>query len=164
MRVCRQCGEEFLATAEFFHRDAKGRGGLRTCCKACDSERVSQWEQDKLEDLAGRPRPGICERCGYDNGGRSMHFDHDHTCCPTTPKASCGVCFRGWVCGSCNTSDARPPSLVGGKILYVLRSRTLHPSYRTHQGGSRRRPGPTGLRGLDLYRQPTISPTPERTP
>jgi len=44
-----------------------------------------------------------------------MHFDHDHTCCPTTPKASCGVCFRGWVCGSCNTSDARPPSLVGGR-------------------------------------------------
>ena len=61
-----------------------------------------RWWQRKLEGLAGRPRPALCERCGSSNGGRVLDFDHDHTCCDTQSIYSCGRCFRAWLCRSCN--------------------------------------------------------------
>jgi hypothetical protein len=49
----------------------------------------------KLEELAGRPCPEVCEVChqpNSDSRGRNLHFDHDH---------GTGT-FRGWLCINCN--------------------------------------------------------------
>lgn len=46
-----------------------------------------------LEQLAGRPRPLLCEVCGRPpDVGKSLHYDHCHA------KGH----FRGWLCRSCN--------------------------------------------------------------
>ena len=42
-----------------------------------------------LEDIAGRPKPSICEIC---SGAGKINFDHDHV----TGE------FRGWICRDCN--------------------------------------------------------------
>ena len=44
----------------------------------------------RLEEIAGRPRPKLCEIC---KKKRTIHFDHDHK----TGK------FRGWICYQCNS-------------------------------------------------------------
>jgi hypothetical protein len=68
--------------------------------------REAEQRYAKLEGLAGRPRPLACEHCGSDNGGRPMEFDHDHACCGYIgPRYTCGKCFRGWLCRSCNRRD-----------------------------------------------------------
>jgi hypothetical protein len=46
-----------------------------------------------LEDMAGRPRPDICEVCGaVPDPRKGLHFDHCHT----------HGHFRGWLCRECN--------------------------------------------------------------
>lgn len=44
------------------------------------------------EELAGRPKPKVCELC-YTVANR-IHFDHDH---------NTGL-FRGWICLQCNVA------------------------------------------------------------
>jgi Recombination endonuclease VII len=49
-------------------------------------------KREKLqEQLAGRPRPQVCEICGT-VGKKGVVWDHDH---------STGL-FRGWLCQFCN--------------------------------------------------------------
>ena len=55
----------------------------------------------KLERLAGRPCPEICEACHEpervpSTGGKPKRLAFDH--CHTTGE------FRGWLCHSCNTA------------------------------------------------------------
>lgn len=47
------------------------------------------WKLQRLEAIAGRPKPDACEVCG--NGGK-ISFDHCH---------GTGA-FRGWLCDPCN--------------------------------------------------------------
>lgn len=61
--------------------------------------------EKKLELLAGRPRPDICEVCG---ANEKIVYDHDHA----TGK------FRGWICFSCNTSLGHARDNV--EVLYKL--------------------------------------------
>lgn len=37
-KICSKCGEEKLATTEFFHKAIKGKCGLKAICKACSSQ------------------------------------------------------------------------------------------------------------------------------
>lgn len=49
------------------------------------------YERERMDRLATRPRPDVCENCGT-VGKRGVVFDHDHT----TGE------FRGWLCDNCN--------------------------------------------------------------
>lgn len=54
-----------------------------------------QYHLDRLEKLAGRPRPSFCECCGGPPNSRlskKLEYDHNHK----TGK------FRGWLCRNCN--------------------------------------------------------------
>jgi hypothetical protein len=79
----------------------------RNSYRAANRERFNRYSTDsmlrRLEKLAGRRCPEVCELCGKPDTRTRLHFDHDHDCCNTTfPEKSCGRCFRGWLCGKCN--------------------------------------------------------------
>ena len=68
--------------------NAKWRSENKDLVKSYSKEWLVR-RNEKLEKVAGRPKPEICEICG--KGGR-ICFDH----CHKTGK------FRGWICESCN--------------------------------------------------------------
>jgi hypothetical protein len=78
----------------------------RAAYRAANRDRFNKYSTDsmlhKLEKLAGRPCPKVCELCGKPDTRTRLHFDHDHACCDSFPEKSCGRCFRGWLCGKCN--------------------------------------------------------------
>ena len=45
---------------------------------------------------------GACAICHQLQGGRRLHIDHDHACCPSRSGKLCGKCIRGLLCGTCN--------------------------------------------------------------
>lgn len=49
------------------------------------------WEREKMDQLASRPRPDACEVC-HTVGSRGVVFDHCHQT----------NTFRGWLCDNCN--------------------------------------------------------------
>lgn len=59
----------------------------------------------QANEIAGRPRPSICESCG---GGGKIYFDHNHK----TGK------FRGWICQGCNSALGHARDNV--EVLYKL--------------------------------------------
>jgi len=67
-------------------------GGMNEAYEARRARNYTNWRQD-LEDMAGRPRPEVCDACGGPpDPKRGMHFDHCHT----------HGHFRGWICRGCN--------------------------------------------------------------
>ena len=69
------------------------------------SER-KRWEKHRVTPYRWsatlRAQNNTCAICGTGEPGmKGWHTDHDHTCCPGT--TSCGLCFRGILCGRCNT-------------------------------------------------------------
>lgn len=66
---------------------------------------------------------GGCAVCGdLPEPGKSLHVDHDHSCC--SGERSCGKCVRGLLCSNCNlllglASDS--PSLLRSAITYLSR-------------------------------------------
>ena len=73
-------------------------------------------------------------KCGNPgcNSVERLHIDHDHNCCPpgaftTRTQVSCGLCIRGWLCQTCNTSlgmlgESR--DRIQGLLDYLEKSRT----------------------------------------
>lgn len=58
-KICKQCGEEFPATTQYFHIDKKGKFGITNICKACRNniyrlKRVKQKVKDGYK---------ICTKC-----------------------------------------------------------------------------------------------------
>ena len=50
-KTCSRCGEEYEATTEFFHRQNRQKGGLRSKCKECRREKRKDPEvQKKLKE------------------------------------------------------------------------------------------------------------------
>jgi hypothetical protein len=63
-----------------------------------------------------------CWACGatQEELGRSLHIDHDHSCCPD--KGSCGACVRGLLCASCNQAEGLlkgDPERALGLAIYL---------------------------------------------
>lgn len=54
-------------------------------------DEIKQRRADRLEQLAGRPRPDVCEVC-EESSDRKLAFDHCHD----------NGHFRGWLCHKCN--------------------------------------------------------------
>lgn len=61
-----------------------------------DHRTARQRREIRLVEIAGRPRPEICDICQEPNGRRTdmIAFDHCHTYGH----------FRGWLCDRCNTT------------------------------------------------------------
>jgi len=81
-------------------------------------EITGDWRREnqtlKKEELAGRPKPDICEIC--QEHGR-MNFDHDHK----TGK------FRGWICFRCNVTLGRVDeniNLLKALIIYLKKNKS----------------------------------------
>jgi hypothetical protein len=60
-----------------------------------------EWFETQLKKQGGK-----CALCPVKlgSGGRRLHIDHDHKCCPTsrTQVKVCGRCVRGLLCDNCN--------------------------------------------------------------
>jgi hypothetical protein len=71
----------------------------------------------RLADIAGRPRPDICDICGDSNSRRKdiIAFDHCHK----------HGHFRGWLCDRCNTTIGAAedkPELLRAMADYLERT------------------------------------------
>lgn len=105
-RVCKVCGEK--KKLEAYHPANRSEYGRRLTCAVCEmagsyERRVNALEEAAKKygppsyrrvELAGRPRPEVCEICSRPPGKRGMQFDHDHV----TGQ------FRGWICANCNVA------------------------------------------------------------
>lgn len=71
---------------------------------------------------------GVCAGCGDPPAeGKSLHVDHDHSCCPSSRK-TCGECVRGLLCFRCNgalgnVGDSR--QVLQALIAYLDRTAPL---------------------------------------
>lgn len=61
-------------------------------------ERMTKFGLD-IPDNVDAITCGICN--SPDPGYSFWHIDHDHRCCPD--NKACSLCFRGLLCGKCNT-------------------------------------------------------------
>jgi hypothetical protein len=78
---------------EAHHKYIRDENGELTAeYKARLESKTAKWRQG-LEEMAGRPRPEVCDICaGPPDEGKSLHYDHCH---------QTGG-FRGWLCRECN--------------------------------------------------------------
>lgn len=91
--------------------------GKRLTNSRRDHATERQRREARLAELAGRPRPDVCDICGEHNSRRGdvIAFDHCHK----------HGHFRGWLCDRCNTSLGAAednPSLLRKMADYLERN------------------------------------------
>ena len=111
-RKCKQCGEEYPLTKEFFYKNSKSKDGFLLLCKPCYKIKDKTYRynnkqrlrETKLKQRYGitiedwhemfEKRNGCCWICGKHQTvlDRVLSVDHNHT----TGKV------RGLVCNDCN--------------------------------------------------------------
>jgi hypothetical protein len=88
----------------------------------------------RIDALASRPRPELCEVCGRPpNGKGTLHLDHCHA-----TKA-----FRGWLCHGCNTAlgwAEDDPSILRKLADYLDRFPRSAEPYQSVKAERRERP------------------------
>lgn len=133
LKLCPACSQR--KTAEHFGAKADRVDGLQPQCKQCRSEINSTryrpvWQNAYLKRRYDLTLDGYQARLDAQSGAcaicklpteRTLHVDHDHTCCATKAK-SCGRCVRGLLCDSCNTGLGAfkdTPDLLQAAIDYL---------------------------------------------
>lgn len=83
-----------------FHKNRGGALGYCSICKDCAYLRNLQikYKISTIDELI-KERNGLCDICKAPFL-KKPHVDHNHKCCPT--DYTCGKCFRGLLCSSCN--------------------------------------------------------------
>lgn len=72
MRQCLRC-QDFKPLTDFQSRT--GKKYLRSCCRVCEGQRVTEYGQD-MKERAVAYLGGACQCCGYDRSMYSLHFHH----------------------------------------------------------------------------------------
>jgi hypothetical protein len=62
---------------------------------------TSKWIEEKL--IEQQNRCAVCRNVFT----KTPHIDHDHKCCPTINRRTCGKCNRGLLCDDCNLGLGR---------------------------------------------------------
>jgi hypothetical protein len=77
----------------------------------------------RLECVAGRPCPDVCEVCGNPPGKKRLAYDHSH---------QTGA-FRGWLCANCNVALGMVRDDINHLrklIAYLQRGKNAEPAQR----------------------------------
>ena len=128
-RYCPEC-KEWLPFSEFYP-DARTKDGLTRRCKqhharkSYDSRKLNpnhetrdkryQYNRNRLLSKYGMTQEmfddmlaaqgGACAICKRTEPiGNGWVIDHDHSCCDTSTRKTCGSCVRGILCTNCNTA------------------------------------------------------------
>ena len=126
--VCERCGEAF--------RRASMKGTIPRWCTVCTTLRRAEGNTARQlrrrcqrngitveqYEWALAAQGGACAICKSANwGAYGPHIDHDHTCCPVRSR-TCGKCFRGLLCQSCNHGIGNlkdDPVIIAAALAYV---------------------------------------------
>jgi hypothetical protein len=105
---CRNC-KKYLDQSKFRMKPIANKPYfLKNHCEECRIElqhrktlKKHNMTLEKYLEIKKKQGDG-CKICGnHESGYRTrLSVDHDHACCPGEP--SCGKCFRGLLCHSCN--------------------------------------------------------------
>lgn len=123
MKLCPKCGKE--KSLSEFHRNKRTADGHQAWCASCmiaiaaENRRVDprlarshalkrryKLTLEEYEQMLAE-QGGVCAICGTDDpcGPPNAPFfavDHDHACCSSGSKKTCGRCVRGLLCFRCN--------------------------------------------------------------
>ncbi len=95
---CPECYFIFKKFAARYRSEGTGSGGF-------GRHGLSVWDYYDL----WKSQEGKCAICSFlpnpadkSRFKRTLHIDHDHSCCNDERNVSCGKCIRGLLCRSCN--------------------------------------------------------------
>jgi hypothetical protein len=130
VRECRKCGAMF---------DSNGRG--YTVCDDCGKRGHGPGAKAKALarenrigyalDVKEKGHASTCDLCG--DSADKLVRDHDHTCHQSVDEM-CSKCFRGWLCGRCNSGLGffrDNPELMRRAALYVEHHRGVRHPWKT---------------------------------
>lgn len=111
----REASRQYYLANKEKHREATRRWkeNNKEYCREQHRVQEARRQEKRKVELAGRPRPTICEVC---NRSGVIRWDHDHE----TGK------FRGWLCARCNNTLGHcqdNPEILKALIIYLDNSR-----------------------------------------
>lgn len=96
-RICPICGQPF----SLGRMDGRlTRTDKKTCTPCTHTPEGRRLRYYRLTPDAFRAL--AADGCAICRSADDLHVDHDHKCCPSTRRATCGKCIRGVLCGNCN--------------------------------------------------------------